>query len=85
MLKLKDGVTGFIYDSCHGFVTKVYFEPLSEDKIKIINEVIDDSSVLFTDNESINNMFEFEVNLKEGEELILSEEEGLNEVIEWVR
>ena len=85
MLKLKNGVSGFIYDSCHGFVTKVYYEPLTEDKIETINEVIDDSSMLFTNDDDINNAFEFEVNLEEGEELVLSEEEGLNEVIEWIK
>jgi hypothetical protein len=82
MLKLKDGVTGFIYDSCHGMVTKVFTQPLTQDKIETIWEVIDEDEVLFMDNETINNMFEFTV--EEGKTVQFSEEEGLGLAIEWI-
>lgn len=82
MLKLKDGVTGFIYDSCHGMVTKVFYSDLTPDKIETINEVIDDDACLITNNEDVNGYFNFDV--EEGKELVLCEEEGLNLVIEWV-
>lgn len=78
MLKLKENVTGFIYDSCYGHITKIYTESLSEEKIKIINEVLDEDDILFTDNESINDMFE--ISSKEDLE---NDEESLSEVLEW--
>ena len=81
MVKLKEGVTGFIYDSSNGFVTKMFTKHLTQDQIQTINEVIDEDSVLFVDNEDVNDYFDF--GLKEGEE-IGCEEDGLNLVIEWV-
>ncbi len=79
MLKLKENVTGFIYDSCYGHVTKIYTEPLSEEKIEIIDEVLDEDDVLFTDNESINDMFEIS-----NKEDLENCEDGLSEVLEWI-
>jgi len=78
MIKLKEGVTGFIYDSCHGNVQEIFTEPLTENEIKLINKVLSEYDVLFTDNEDINGMF---FDCKEDLE---NDVEGLNEVLEWV-
>jgi len=82
MVKLKEGVTGFIYDSSNGMVIKVFYSDLTPDKIETINEVIDDDACLIINNEDVNSYFNFDV--EEGKELVLCEEEGLNLVIEWV-
>ena len=79
MVKLKNGVTGFTYDSEYGNVQKIFNQPLTENEIKLINEVLSEDDVLFTDNEDINSMFEFECR-----EDLENDVEGLNEVLEWV-
>ena len=79
MVKLKNEVTGFIYDSEYGNVQKIFTESLTEKEIKLINEVLSEDDVLFTDNEDINSMFEFDC-----KEDLESDVEGLNEVLEWV-
>ena len=79
MVKLKNGVTGFIYDSCYGNVQETFTEPLTEKEIKLIEKVLSNDDVLFTDNEGINSMFEFEC-----KEDLENDVEGLNEVLEWV-
>ena len=79
MVKLKNGVTGFTYDSEYGNVQKIFNQPLTENEIKLINEVLSEDDVLFTDNEDINSMFEFEC-----KEDLENDVEGLNEVLEWV-
>jgi hypothetical protein len=45
----------------------------------LINKVLSEDDVLFTDNEDINSMFEFEC-----KEDLENDVEGLNEVLEWV-
>ena len=79
MVKLKNEVTGFIYDSEYGNVQKIFTEPLTEKEIKLINKVLSEDDVLFTDNSDINSMFEFDC-----KEDLESDVEGLNEVLEWV-
>ena len=79
MVKLKNGVTGFIYDSEYGNVQKIFTEPLTEKEIKLISKVLSEDDVLFTDNEDINDMFEFDC-----KEDLENDVEGLNEVLEWV-
>jgi len=78
MIKLKEGVTGFIYDSCHGNVQEIFTESLTENEIKLINKVLSEYDVLFTSNDSVNGMF---FDCKEDLE---NDVEGLNEVLEWV-
>ena len=78
MIKLKEGVTGFIYDSEYGNVQEIFTQPLTENEIKLINKVLSEYDVLFTDNEDINGMF---FDCKEDLE---NDVEGLNEVLEWV-
>jgi hypothetical protein len=79
MVKLKENVFGFTYDSEYGNVQKIFTQPLTEKEIKLINEVLSEYDVLFTDNEDINSMFEFDC-----KEDLESDVEGLNEVLEWV-
>jgi hypothetical protein len=79
MVKLKNGVTGFTYDSEYGNVQKIFTQPLTEKEIKLIEKVLSEDDVLFTDNEDINDMFE--IDCKEDLE---NDVEGLNEVLEWV-
>ena len=57
MLKFKEGVKGFIYDSVDGGITKVFNKVLSADEAILITEVIDEDSILFLDEEVINEMF----------------------------
>ena len=79
MVKLKNGVTGFTYDSEYGNVQKIFTQPLTEKEIKLIERVLSEDDVLFTDNEDINDMFE--IDCKEDLE---NDVEGLNKVLEWV-
>ena len=57
MLKFKEGVKGFIYDSVDGGIIKVFNKVLSADEAILITEVIDEDSILFLDEEVINEMF----------------------------
>ena len=79
MVKLKNGVTGFTYDSCYGNVQEIFTQPLTEKEIKLINKVLSEDDLLFTDNEDINDMFEIDC-----KEDLLKDVEGLNDVLEWV-
>ena len=73
MLKLKDGVTGFIYDSCYGKVTTIFTEPVN---IFSIQTTEDD---VFIDNDFVNELFECKSNQQ-----IQNCGEGLEKVLEWV-
>jgi hypothetical protein len=77
MLKFKEGVKGFIYDSVDGGITKVFNRVLSSDEAILIMEVISDDNCLFEDEEVINEMFTVE-----SEEDLLDSE--LNRVLDWI-
>ena len=77
MVQLKPGITGFIYDSTYGCVEKVFTKSLTDIEINTIDDVINENSILFTTNEAINEVFEFDRDRAEFGE-------GLDEVIEWV-
>jgi len=79
MVKLKNEVTGFIYDSVYGYVKIIFGQPLTENEIKSIERVLNEDDVLFTSNDSLNDMFTF--NCKEDLE---NNEEGFKEILEWV-
>ena len=79
MLVFKNNVQGFIYDSVYGRVTKIYNEPLSEEKIEIINETLDEDDVLFTDIDFINELFTID-----SKEDLQNDSEGLNEVLNFI-
>ena len=46
-IKFVDGVYGFIYDSVHGYVSKVFRDPISEIELKAINKVIGSDDLVF--------------------------------------
>jgi hypothetical protein len=79
MVKLKNGVTGFTYDSCYGNVQEIFTQPLTEKEIKLIERVLSEDDVLFTSNDSLSDMFEFD-----SKEDLEKDVEGLNDVLEWV-
>jgi len=79
MVKLKNGVTGFTYDSCYGNVQEIFTQPLTEKEIKLIERVLSEDDVLFTSDSSLSDMFEFD-----SKEDLENDVEGLNEVLEWV-
>lgn len=79
MVKLKDGVTGFTYDSCYGNVQEIFTQPLTEKEIKLIERVLSEDDVLFTSDSSLSDMFEFD-----SKEDLEKDVEGLNDVLEWV-
>jgi hypothetical protein len=60
MLVFKENVYGFVYDSIDGSIVKIFNEELSEDKIEFINEIIDEDSVLISDEEILNRLFEID-------------------------
>lgn len=74
MVKLKNEVTGFIYDSVYGYVKTVFNQPINENLI-----LTSEDDVLFSDNETINEMLTFDC-----KEDLENDVEGLNEVLEWV-
>ena len=74
MVKLKNEVTGFIYDSVYGYVKTVFNQPINENLI-----LTSEDDVLFSDNETINEMLSFDC-----KEDLENDVEGLNEVLEWV-
>ena len=77
MLKFKEGVKGFIYDSVDGEITKVFNRVLLADEVILITEVISDDSILFEDEEVINEMFTVDC------EEDLSDDE-LSRVLDWI-
>ena len=77
MLKFKEGVKGFIYDSVDGGIIKVFNKVLSADEAILITEVIDEDSILFLDEEVINEMFTVDC------EEDLSDDE-LSRVLDWI-
>ena len=77
MVKLKNEVKGFIYDTCYGQVKKV-FTDLTEQEVKTINRVLSEDDMLITESDDLNELFEFET-----EERLKNDTESLNEVLEW--
>jgi hypothetical protein len=59
MLKFKEGVKGFVFDSSNDEVTKVFNRVLSAEESVLITEVINDS-VLFEEEEIVNEWFTVE-------------------------
>ena len=79
MLKFKENVFGFIYDSSLGSVKKIYNRQLTENEIELIEEVLSEDDVLFISIHIINEIF----NIESKEDLDY-DEEGLNEVFDFV-
>ena len=72
MLKLKDSVTGFVYESQHGYVKSIITQPIS-------GLIVIDDDDMFVDDENVNELFEIE-----SQEQLQQSDEGLNEVLVWV-
>ena len=68
-LKFVDGIYGLVYDSIHGYVSKVFTEPISKAELKAMKRVISDDDLLFVvgDEEDIVDMWNLneDVNLNE--------------------
>ena len=77
MLMFKNNIKSFIYNSIDGSIVRIFNEELSEDKIKLINEIIDKDSILIDDEETLNELFE--VNSKEQ----LLEDVELKDVVDF--
>ena len=60
MLVFKENVKAFVYDSSNDTVIKVFNRQLSAEESILIMEVVDDDSVLFEDEEVINELFTIE-------------------------
>ena len=73
MVKLKNEVTGFIYDSCYGKVTTIFTEPVNIFTIQTTEDEV------FIDNDFVNELFEFKSNQQ-----LQNCSEGLSKVLEWV-
>ena len=74
MLKLKEGVTGFIYNSVYGFVETVFTKPINAELM-----LIGEDYILVSNNEIVNELFEID-----SKEDLEKDVEGLNEMLEWV-
>jgi hypothetical protein len=72
MLKLKDSVTGFVYESQHGYVKSIITQPIS-------GPIVAGEDDIFVDNENVNNLFEIT-----SQEQLQQSDEGLNKVLVWV-
>jgi hypothetical protein len=60
MLVFKEDVKGFVYSSINGWVVKIFNEELSEDKIELVNEIIDEDSIFISDENILNELFEID-------------------------
>lgn len=72
MVKLKNEVTGFIYDSVYGYIKTIFTEPISSYLL------VDEDDMLVV-NENVNELFPFS-----SKEDLEDDVEGLVEVLEWV-
>jgi hypothetical protein len=72
MVKLKNNITGFIYESVHGYIKTIFTEPISS------YLMIGKDDMLVND-ENVNELFSFS-----SKEDLEDDVEGLIEVLEWV-
>ena len=78
MVKLKNEVKGFIYDTCYGEVKKVFNDNLTKQEIKTIEKVLGDDDMLVIESDDLNVLFDFET-----EDQLNNDTESLNKVLEW--
>ena len=79
-VKFKDNVSGFVYDSEYGEVKAIFGKSLTESEKNVIQEVLGEYDCLFTDINSVNELFTFE-----DEDSLECDSEGLNRVLEFVK
>ncbi len=77
MLVFKENVKAFVYDSSNDEVTKVFNKVLSAEESMLVMEVVDDDSMLFEDEEVINEVFTVE------SEADLKSDSELSKVLDW--
>ena len=77
MLVFKENVKAFVFDSSNDEVTKVFNKVLSAEESMLVMEVVDDDSMLFEDEEVINEVFTVES--KED----LESDFELSKVLDW--
>jgi hypothetical protein len=77
MLVFKENVKGFVFDSSNDEVTKIFNRKLSAAGSMLVMEVIDEDSMLFEDEEVINEVFTVES--KED----LESDSELSKVLDW--
>jgi len=76
-LKFKEGVYGFIFDSQHDEIVKIFTLPPSEAELKRLSGMLDEYDMLFTDIKTVNELFEIE-----SKEQLLADK-GLSQVLDW--
>jgi hypothetical protein len=79
MLVFKENVYGFVYDSSIGNVKKIYNKQLTENEVELINEILSEDDVLFTNIKDVREMFEIT-----SKEDLLDDEEGFDEVFDFI-
>jgi hypothetical protein len=77
MLVFKENVKAFVYDSSNDVITKIFDRKLSVPKSMLVMEVVDEDSMLFEDEEVINEVFTVES--KED----LENDSELSKVLDW--
>jgi len=75
MVRLKQGITGFIYDSSNGTIKNI---TTIEVDMKTVKQMLDEDDVYITDQDA-DELFMFE-----SEESLQNSYEKLYEVLEWV-
>jgi hypothetical protein len=75
MVRLKQGITGFIYDSSNGNIKNITTEEVD---MKTIKQILDEDDVYITDQDA-DELFMFE-----SKEQLDNNYEGLNRVLEWI-
>lgn len=74
MLKLKDGVTGFVYCSVHGYIKTIITQPISGKFAIAVGE-----NDVFVDDENVNKLFEVT-----SQEQLEQDDERLSDVLVWI-
>ena len=77
MLVFKENVKAFVFDSSNDKVTKIFNRKLSAAGSMLVMEVVDEDSMLFEDEEVINEVFTVES--KED----LENDSELSKVLDW--
>ena len=75
MVRLKQGITGFVYDSSNGVIKNI---TTIEVDMKTVGQILGEDDVYITDQDA-DELFMFE-----SKEQLDNNYEGLNRVLEWV-
>ena len=75
MVRLKQGITGFVYDSSNGVIKNI---TTIEVDMKTVGQMLDENEIYITDQDA-DELFMFE-----SKEQLDNNYEGLNRVLEWI-